>query len=564
MILIFIGITFSCEDQPEQKNTIEDYNIVPKPTQLIMSDGKHIFNQNTEVNFPDALTNEAQFMIQSIRSLTGQKVSFERTKDLQARLTLGLDSTLTNSEAYHLEVDQDRIKIVGKTPAGVFYGVQSLIQLIEIPHDNSPKEVLSIPAVTIKDAPRYGYRGMHLDVARHFFDVDFVKRYIDLMAMHKMNTFHWHLTEDQGWRIEIQKYPKLTEIGAFRNGTIMGHYPGDGNDNTQYGGFYTQDDIKEVLTHAAKRHVTVIPEIELPGHSQAAIASYPYLSCYPEEKTEVPNDMMSEKSKEIQQSGMPKIVQESWGVYNDVYCAGKEETFEFLESVLDEVITLFPSQYIHIGGDECPKENWKMCPNCQERIRNEGLEDEHELQSYFVQRIERYLNGKGKKIIGWDEILEGGIAPNATVMSWRGTNGGIEAAKQGHDVIMTPTTYCYFDYYQSKDTENEPMAIGGYLPVEQVYGFDPASGLGTDEEKYILGAQGNVWTEYMTTTGSVEYMVLPRMAAMSEVVWTNKDLQSFDDFKRRLTQFRNLYEARGFTYAKHIFQADGDNGLDLE
>ena len=561
LILALMAIVLSCKDYQQEKNNAENYNIVPKPAELKIGNGKFTFKDKTTMIFPETLVNEAQFMIESFRKLSGQRVSFTRIAGTKADIFLHLDNSITNREGYRLEISRHKIKITGKTPAGVFYGIQSLLQLVEPPINGESFGDMIIPAVTIKDAPRYGYRGMHLDVARHFFDTEFIKRYIDLMAMHKMNTFHWHLTEDQGWRIEIKKYPRLTEIGAYRNGTIIGHYPGEGNDNVEYGGFYTQDDIKEVLAYAAKRHVTVIPEIELPGHSQAAIASYPYLSCYPEERTEVPNGMISEKSKEQQQAGEPKIVQESWGVYNDVYCAGKEETFEFLENVLDEVTELFPSQYIHIGGDECPKENWKRCPNCQERIKKEGLEGEHGLQSYFVQRIEKYLNGKGKQIIGWDEILEGGIAPNATVMSWRGTKGGIEAAQQGHDVIMTPTSYCYFDYYQSKDTQNEPLAIGGYLPVEQVYSFEPAEGLNSDKEKHVLGAQGNVWTEYMATTGSVEYMVLPRMAAMSEVVWTAKDQRDFEDFAKRMVQFKNLYEAKGYNYATHLFEESVDNIL---
>ena len=396
---------------------------------------------------------------------------------------------------------------------------------------------------------------MHLDVARHFFDVDFVKKYIDMIAMHKMNTFHWHLTEDQGWRIEIKKYPELTKVGAYRNGTITGHYPGETNDNERYGGFYTQDDIKEVLAYAQKRHVEVIPEIELPGHSQAAIASYPYLSCFPEEPTEVPNGLMSEASKEQQKNGQPKVVQESWGVYNDVYCAGKEETFAFLEGVLDEVTALFPSKYIHIGGDECPKKNWERCPNCQKRIKEEGLEDEHELQSYFVTRMEKYLNSKGKQIIGWDEILEGGLAPNATVMSWRGVKGGIEAAKQDHNVIMTPNSHCYFDHYQSKDTDNEPLSIGGFLPVEKVYSYEPVpEELSADQRHYILGAQGNIWSEYIPTDEHMEYMALPRATALSEVVWSQKEDKDFEDFKSRLNHLRKMYDAKGYNYAKHVFE----------
>ena len=427
----------------------------------------------------------------------------------------------------------------------------------EIEKKNNKLSELTIPAVVIEDAPRYSYRGMHLDVGRHFFSKDFIKKYIDLMAMHKMNTFHWHLTEDQGWRIEIKKYPKLTTVGSTRFGSLIGlhHNSGNSNDETEYGGFYTQEDIKEIVKYATDRYIRVIPEIELPGHSSAAIAAYPNLSCFPNEPTIVNKDVMSKKGKEVQALVQAKIVQETWGVFNDVYCAGKEETFAFLQDVLDEVITLFPSEYIHIGGDECPKKNWERCPNCQARIKNENLHDEHELQSYFIQRMEKYLNSKGKKIIGWDEILEGGLAPNATVMSWRGTKGGIEAAKQHHDVIMTPGHSCYFDHYQTKDKESEPLAIGGKTTVEDVYAYDPTpKELSPEDQKFILGAQGNVWTEYIGTTDYVEYMVLPRMTALSEVIWSSKESKQWEDFKKRLIKFRDRYDAMELNYAKHVFK----------
>lgn len=504
----------------------------------------------------EALRNEAEYLSQLLTIASGKKVSYAPGGTrLGSVIHLGIDESIEGEEGYTLKVTNKEIIISGKTSKGVFYGIQTLRQLLPANSEKQSVAELTIPAVEIHDNPNYQYRGMHLDVARHFFPADFIKKYIDLLAMHKMNTFHWHLTEDQGWRIEIKKYPKLTEIGAYRNGTIVGHYPGTENDNKKYGGFYTQDEIKEIVQYAADRHITVIPEIELPGHSSAAIAAYPELSCFPEEPTEVPNDMMSEKSKELQENGINKVVQESWGVYNDVYCAGKEETFEFLQNVLDEVIPLFPSKYIHIGGDECPKANWERCPNCQKRINDEGLADEHELQSYFIQRIEKYLNAKGKRIIGWDEILEGGLAPNATVMSWRGEKGGIESAKQQHDVIMTPNHSCYFDHYQDKDKENEPLAIGGLTTVEDVYNYNPhPEELSAEESKYILGAQANVWTEYIGTTDYVEYMILPRMTALSEVVWVANDTKNWDDFKSRLSAFKDRYDALGLNYAKHVFE----------
>lgn len=553
-VIIAVGAIFimACTGKYDNvQNTSEDYQVIPKPAELTMQVGKFVIDGGTSISATEGLNEEATFLAESIQQLTQVSPS---VTDQKASIALALNNQIENEEGYTLEVTPDQINISGKNAKGVFYGIQSLVQLISLPEEGSSITDVTVPAVTIKDQPRFIYRGMHLDVARHFFDVDFVKKYIDMIAMHKMNTFHWHLTEDQGWRIEIKKYPELTKVGAYRNGTITGHYPGETNDNERYGGFYTQDDIREVLAYAQKRHVEVIPEIELPGHSQAAIASYPYLSCFPEEPTEVPNGLMSEASKEQQKNGQPKVVQESWGVYNDVYCAGKEETFAFLEGVLDEVTALFPSKYIHIGGDECPKKNWERCPNCQKRIKEEGLADEHELQSYFVTRMEKYLNSKGKQIIGWDEILEGGLAPNATVMSWRGVKGGIEAAKQDHNVIMTPNSNCYFDHYQSKDTDNEPLAIGGFLPVEKVYSYEPVpEELSADQQHYILGAQGNLWSEYIKTEEYMEYMALPRATALSEVVWSQKEDKDFEDFKSRLTHMRKLYEVKGYNYAKHVF-----------
>lgn len=553
-VIIAVGAIFimACTGKYDNvQNTAEDYQVIPKPAELTMQVGKFVIDGSTTISASEGLKEEAAFLAESIQQLTQVSPS---VTDQKASIALTLNDQIENEEGYTLEVTPDQINISGKNAKGVFYGIQSLVQLINLPEEGSSITDITVPAVSIKDQPRFIYRGMHLDVARHFFDVDFVKKYIDMIAMHKMNTFHWHLTEDQGWRIEIKKYPELTKVGAYRNGTITGHYPGETNDNERYGGFYTQDDIKEVLAYAQKRHVEVIPEIELPGHSQAAIASYPYLSCFPEEPTEVPNSLMSEASKEQQKNGQPKVVQESWGVYNDVYCAGKEETFAFLEGVLDEVTALFPSKYIHIGGDECPKKNWERCPNCQKRIKEEGLEDEHALQSYFVTRMEKYLNSKGKQIIGWDEILEGGLAPNATVMSWRGVKGGIEAAKQDHNVIMTPNSHCYFDHYQSKDTDNEPLSIGGFLPVEKVYSYEPVpEELSADQQHYILGAQGNLWSEYIKTEEHMEYMALPRATALSEVVWSQKEDKDFEDFKSRLNHMRKLYETKGYNYAKHVF-----------
>ncbi|TWO31106.1 beta-N-acetylhexosaminidase [Seonamhaeicola sediminis] len=550
-------MNFSCTNKyKEIKNTANDYDIIPKPTSLQFMDGKFLVNSKTKIVVDSILENEGVYLAEILNRLSSYDISSQT--EGSGNIELRLDDSIKNEEGYTLSVTHKKIVISGKSSKGVFYGIQSLLQLLSPSKDsnNYAQNEITIPAVEIIDSPRYVYRGMHLDVARHMFPVSFIKKYIDLIALHKMNTFHWHLTDDQGWRIEIKKYPKLTEIGSWRNGTIIGHFPGMANDNKKYGGFYSQEEIIDIVAYAAKRHITVIPEIELPGHSSAAIAAYPHLSCFPDEPTTVVNNMMSNASKEAQAKETVKLVQETWGVFPDVYCAGKEDTFIFLKNVLDEVIQLFPSKYIHIGGDECPKDNWEKCVNCQSRIKTENLSDEHQLQSYFIQRIERYLNSKEKQIIGWDEILEGGLAPNATIMSWRGTKGGIEAAKQGHDVIMTPYQSVYFDYYQHDNKDNEPLAIGGLTTVEDVYSYNPTpEELSEEEGHYILGAQANLWTEYISTPNYVEYMVLPRMTALSEVVWSKQEDRNWTDFSTRLITFREQLDALKLHYAKHVYES---------
>ena len=440
-------------------------------------------------------------------------------------LRLSGGTTEANVEGYRMDVTSSAVDISAHTPAGLFYGLQTLRQLLPV---NS--EDWSMPAVVIKDVPRFRYRGMHLDVGRHFFPVTFIKKYIDLLALYKMNTFHWHLTEDQGWRIEIKKYPKLTEIGAYRQETVLGKnferfdrpYIGDGK---PHGGFYTQDEVREVVAYARARYIDVIPEIEMPGHATAALAAYPQYAC----------------------TDGPFAVPTTWGIFEDIYCP-KEETFQFLEDVLTEVIALFPSTYIHIGGDEAPKTRWEESEVAQQVIAREGLANEEELQSYFIRRIESFLQQHGRRLIGWDEILEGGLAPQATVMSWRGMDGGIEAARQGHDVIMTPTSHTYFDYYQA-DPEAEPLAIRGLTTLKKVYDFEPVpSVLSLDEAAHILGAQGNVWTEYMATTDYVEYMVFPRMLALSEVVWSPKNARNWESFSRRLPYQLQHLDKLGVNY----------------
>lgn len=427
-------------------------------------------------------------------------------------------------EGYSLRVTADSVVVAGSDHAGLFYGLQTLAQML--PASGPAGGPVRIPAVDITDAPRFPWRGMHLDVGRHFFGPDFVKRYIDHMARYKINRFHWHLTEDQGWRIEIERYPRLTEVGAWRAETMVEKnfdpYVGDG---VRYGGFYTRDEIRDIVAYARERYVTIVPEIEMPGHSLAALAAYPELAC----------------------TDGPFEVGTRWGVFEDILCP-KEETFAFLEGVLTEVMELFPGEYIHIGGDEAPKARWEQSEVAQEVIRREGLADEHELQSWFIRRIEGFLNAHGRRLIGWDEILEGGLAPNATVMSWRGSDGGIEAARQGHDVVMTPTSHLYFDFYQG-DPEQEPLAIGGLLPLEHVYGFEPVPEVLTEAEgRRILGAQGNVWTEYMKTEGHVEYMVFPRLLALSEVVWSPAERRDFTDFARRLPWHLERLDALGVRY----------------
>ncbi|MDR0793471.1 MAG: beta-N-acetylhexosaminidase [Chitinophagaceae bacterium] len=506
----------------------QDVNIIPKPLSVETKDGIFSISSSTKLFFFDKkLEKSANYLNAYLRKYYG--ISLATGKDAPGKNTIVLrlaqQDDPSNTGAYKLEVKESGVDISGNTDTAVFYGIQTLIQLL--PTDKTEwNKWLNIPQVNIKDEPRFGYRGAMLDVGRNFEPVDFIERYIDLLALHKLNTFHWHLTDDQGWRIEIKKYPLLTQVGGCRNGTIIGHHPGTGNDNQKVCGYYTQAQVKQIVKYAAERYITVIPEIELPGHSSAAIAAYPQLSCFPDEPTEIKKGVEWAGSKEGKQ------VQQSWGVYPDVY-APTEYTFNFLQDVFNEIIPLFPSKYIHIGGDECPKDYWKRSEFCQNLIKEKGLKDEHGLQSYFVGRIEKYLNSKGKNIIGWDEILEGGLAPNATVMSWRGIKGGIEAAKQKHNVVMTPTSNVYIDYSQLANEDS--LTIGGYLPIQKVYSYEPVpEELAPDEQKYVLGTQVNLWTEYVRNPAKVEYMAFPRLAALSEVAWTKKESKNYTDFKNRL------------------------------
>ena len=527
--LVFMSMLLNCK---KDENSIPLINIIPQPLEINSSDGYFELNEFTGIIYDDDFKVSGDFLKSYLQ--TGLNKELNGPHKIQFIQDLNL-----SPEAYVLNIKKKSIDITAQSDQGAFYAIQSLRQLLPAAFENKTfsNTTTQIPCVLIKDQPEFSYRGMHLDVGRHLFSVDFIKKYIDALAMLKMNTFHWHLTEDQGWRIEIKKYPKLQEIAAYRQETLIGHYNDQPHqfDNQKYGGFYTQEEIKDIVQYANSRFITIIPEIELPGHSQAAIAAYPSLGCTNE----------------------PVKVATKWGVFEDIYCP-KEETFAFLEDVLDEVLTLFPSRYIHIGGDEAPKTRWKNCDHCNELILREGLKDENELQSYFISRIENYLNSKGRQIIGWDEILEGGLAPNATVMSWRGVTGAVEAAKQQHHVIMTPTSHCYFDYYQSEN-EQEPLAIGGYLPLEKVYNFNPIPDeLNDDETKFVLGAQGNVWTEYMQTSEQVEYMVFPRILAMSETVWSKKERKNYANFIKRLENFHERLDFLDINYANHLYEIQGE------
>jgi len=500
-----------------------EINIIPKPAFIKMLNGKFKLNSKTRIVAGDDNGRRmASFLSDYLLknyNLKLENVEAVLPRDKNVIVFTSAPSALYSPENkgnYNLRIDKNYIEING-SEEGKFYALQSLLQLLPI----NFKGKAEIPTLEIVDKPRFSYRGMHLDVARHFMPVEFVKKYIDLMSQYKFNYFHWHLTEDQGWRIEIKKYPRLTEIGSKRKetakGRVLNPYVGDG---IPVEGFYTQEQIKEVVAYAKSRFITVIPEIELPGHSSAALAAYPNLGC---------------------KENYEYKVQTTWGIFKEVFCP-KEETFQFLEDVLSETIALFPdSPYVHIGGDEVLKDFWKDSPFVQELKQKENLKDEHEVQSYFIRRIEKFINSKGKRMIGWDEILEGGLAPNATVMSWRGMKGGIEAAKAKHDVIMTPTDFAYFDYGQG-DPKFEPINIGSYLTLQKVYSFEPVpKELSEDEKKYILGGQGNVWTEYMKTPEKVEYMVFPRMLALSEVLWSAPENKNFDDFQKRISyQFSRL------------------------
>ena len=517
-------------------NRVADYNVIPLPQEVTLTQkGAFVLTGATPIVYPEGdeqLKNDAQFLSDYIADVTALRLTTTSAKVKNA-ITLRLNKKVQSKEGYVITVDKKGVVIEGATAAGVFYGVQTLRK--SIPVDKSLTEV-TLPAVMLKDAPRFGYRGVMLDCARHYFPVKFVKQFIDLIAMHNMNVFHWHLTDDQGWRIEVKKYPDLAKIGSVREKTVLGHNS-DVFDDTPYGGYYTQEEAREIVKYAADRFITVIPEIDMPGHMIAALAAYPDMGC----------------------TGGPYKVSPIWGIMPDVLCLGNEKTYQFCEDVLSEMMDIFPSEYIHLGGDETPNVRWKECPKCKALMAKENLTP-GKLQGYFTNRIEKFVNSKGRRIIGWDEILDGDINQSATIMSWRGTAPGARGAKMGHDVIMSPSSHVYFDYYQTRQGESqweEPLLIGGNLPIERTYSLEPVpEGADAETASHIIGVQGNLWTEYIAGPSLAEYQVLPRMGALSEVQWRPQGQKDFENYKVRQTKMLKLYDAYGLVYAKHMWKRD--------
>lgn len=513
-----------------------NYEVVPLPQSIVMQKGEpFILEAGVEILATADLQQEAEFLKQYLKEVTWNDLPIVQKRTKKVRyIELAVSPNVKEAEGYLLTVSQKGVTILGGSAAGVFYGIQTLRKAV--------KEGPIMNPVIITDTPRFTWRGMHLDCSRHFFSVDFVKKFIDLLALHNMNRFHWHLTDDQGWRIEIKKWPKLISVGSKRSGTIIGTNS-DIDDGIPYGGYYTQDEAREIVAYAAARHITVIPEIDMPGHMLAALASYPELGC----------------------TGGPYQVGHYWGVYKDVLCVSNERVYQFVEDVLTEIMDIFPSEVIHIGGDETPTDKWLQCPRCQALQKQlpapqQAAEDFEPLtsklsplQAHFTKKVFDFLTSKGRRALGWDEILDGS-PQSAMIMSWRGTEPGAKAAETGHDVVMTPTTYCYFDYQQVKDTQFEPSRCGGFIPIEKVYSLDPApDSLSVTAREHILGAQANLWAEYMTNEAMVEYQALPRMSALSEVQWTLPERKDYEAFKERLTRLTALFELYHYQYAKHLW-----------
>lgn len=544
LCILFSTCFYACS---EKRTLNSDYEIIPKPLDVnCKGDASFLLKDGVAVIYPEnnqKMQDNAEFLVDYVEKQTGVKLTSYAGMPVDGAICLTLDLSDDNAEAYKLIVNDKRVCISGASEAGVFYGIQTLRKSLPVAQDIN----VNLSAVEIYDKPRFAYRGAMLDVARHFYTVDEVKTFIDMLALHNINRFHWHLTDDQGWRIEIKKYPKLMSVASERKETVVGRWYSGIYDGKPYGGYYTQDELRDVIDYAAKRHITIIPEVDLPGHMQAALTAYPELGC----------------------TGGPYEVRTIWGVSQDVLCVGNDFTLQFVKDVLSEVADIFPSEYIHIGGDECPKVRWEKCPKCQERIKSLGLKSdakhtkEQRLQSYMIQEAAKYLKEKGKRIIGWTEILEGGLVPDATLMSWIGESGGIEAAHQHHDVIMTPNTYLYFDYYQSKKVEDEPLAIGGYLPIEKTYNYEPMpKELTKEEQQYIKGVQANLWTEYIPVFSQVQYMVLPRLGAAAEVQWTDPSKKDYKDFLRRVPHLVAVYDCYGWNYATHVYDVNVDMKAD--
>ena len=515
-------------------------SILPKPTSVKPGNANIRFDFTKETKIVYSLDNTsakpaAEELNRIAESIFGKKLKKTTKTTSDNNIIFKHDGSL-KAEGYTLDITPENIIIKAKDGAGMFYAVQTLKQIIPVQAFETPidLEKVSLPTMKVSDAPHFSYRGFMLDCSRHFWDVETIKEVLDILAMHKMNRFHWHLTEDQGWRIEIKKYPLLTEIGSLREQTTTGH--NEGLDGIPYGGYYTQKEIKEIVKYAQERFITIIPEIEIPGHSLGALSAYPWLGCEGEE-------------------GNYKTWA-YWGVSKQIACAGKESTFKFWQDVLDEVMELFPSEYIHIGGDEAPRDMWKECPHCQQRIKDNNLKNEAELQSYVNSRIEAHLNKNGRKLIGWDEILEGGVSRDATIMSWRGTVGGIAAAKKGNYVIMTPGDYCYLDYRQTTDRKDELDSNGSYVPLRKSYSFNPYDQLSKEEEKYIMGVQGNLWTEYVTTPMQLQYKALPRLGAIAEIGWSNPSPETKDteEFIGRAKELARYYSVFGWCFGRHFYE----------
>lgn len=539
--LILLILLFSLISCAEKEVVTVDYQVVPLPQEIkIHNEKPFVLSRTTVIAYPEEnekLKSNADFLSEYIFVTTGMRLKVKAGESGKNAIQLNTGYDHDNKEAYRMVIDENGIEIDGVNENGVFYGIQTLRKSL-LPSFKG-KEI-EFPAGTITDYPRFSYRAALFDVGRYFYPVEFIKRFIDILALHNVNYFHWHLTEDQGWRLEIKKYPKLTEIGSIRKETLVGHLKSEPHeyDNTPHGGFYTQEEVKEIVKYAQERYITIIPEIDLPGHMLAAMAAYPELGC----------------------TGGPYEVSTKWGIHEDVLCMGKEGTYQFLEDVFTEVTELFPSEYIHIGGDECPKTRWEACPDCQSKIRELGLKDdgertaEQKLQSYSMSVVEQFLKEKGRRIIAWEEILDGGIAENPVVMSWLKEESGADAAMKGYDVIMTPHREVYIDYYQSEDKENEPLAIGGFLPVERVYNFEPVPSVLTEEQrKHIIGTQVNLWTEYISDPDHAEYMLLPRLAAISEVQWSDSQSKDFEKFRLRLKDLFQFYDVYNYNAARHVF-----------